>query len=650
MNLFRIVLCLLISITLSNGNLLFKKDGNTVIDITNSGDISFTGYYQEEQAFGTTSDDLKITEQSSPLVWTTNNNTLIKKRMFFNANFPNNGLVIKESGNIYTEIDIDGNMYAKADQTGALADPKINGGYTYSTKYYASTGTQYISRYQNPSSDYAISRRPDISDFYNSINSTWGFGGSSVPINGIAKIPNGSGKFPLAIFVHGNHSQFDFSDEGYIYLCELFASHGIIAATMDANFLNAGSSENDARAILHLEHVKQFKIWNEQSGHPLYGKVDMDKILLVGHSRGGEGAGHASYFNTLASIVPNSGDQAVPLDGSQGLGPYDFNLNICAIAPTNTQYTPVTGPTKIKDNYYILHGSRDGDVSNFQGFKTYDRAHPINLVNPAESANGFKSLLWIYGANHNYFNSTWNSEGSPTISRTEQQNVAKVMIGSMAYGLLLNKSGYLNSLKNHLFASTWLPATEYVSEYQDEERLFINHYEEDQDMTTLSPPVTGNNDWDLALSDEISFNSNSTADLYQETNGLRIKWNSSGDYYMMDNIEFPNGLGPESFQNLSLRVGQSVESENPDGGIQNYTIIIRDNYSSSASFEVSDFVPLLYPDDGVSSVKTVMQTLRIPISNIRSQGVDISSLASITFQFNKTAAGVVYIDEIQLTN
>jgi hypothetical protein len=44
--------------------------------------------------------------------------------------------------------------------------------------------------------------------------------------------------FPLAIFVHGNHDPLENSTPGYLYLTELLASYGIIAATIDANFLD----------------------------------------------------------------------------------------------------------------------------------------------------------------------------------------------------------------------------------------------------------------------------------------------------------------------------------------------------------------------------------------------------------------------------
>jgi hypothetical protein len=149
----------------------------------------------------------------------------------------------------------------------------------------------------------------------------------------------------------------------------LLASHGIIAATIDVNFLNGSNfGENDARAIVHLEHLKQFRSWNNMAGHPLHGRLDLNGILIVGHSRGGEAVGHASFFNRLAAIGP------VVLDGSAGLGPYRFGLSAAAaIAPTDRQFVPATGPTVVPDSYFIIHGSKDSDVFTFEGYHTYER-------------------------------------------------------------------------------------------------------------------------------------------------------------------------------------------------------------------------------------------------------------------------------------
>src|SRR4051794_19056535 len=105
--------------------------------------------------------------------------------------------------------------------------------------------------------------------------------------------------------------------------------------------------------------------------------------MIAGHSRGGEAVGHASVFNRLTSVQPDASSPPVALDGTAGLGPYQFRIVAAvAIAPTDGQYIPVSGPSRVADNYLILHGSRDDDVFNFPGYRTYDRSHPIDLQDP----------------------------------------------------------------------------------------------------------------------------------------------------------------------------------------------------------------------------------------------------------------------------
>lgn len=530
----------------------------------------------------------------------------------------------------------------------SLDDPKAPGSFSFSSVVYASEGDQKIPLYETPSSGYSIDRRLDISPFYDSVNDGyWIFNSTSVPINGMLSVPTGAGPFPLAIFVHGNHAHNEYSDPGYVYLCELLASHGILAATIDANFLNGSvTGENDARAILHLEHVRQFAIWNATPNHPLYGKVDLNQIMLVGHSRGGEGVGHAGYYNTY------SGNDPVPLDGSEGLGPYSFDLKaLVAIAPTDGQFQPSEGPTRVKDNYLIIHGSRDGDVSDFQGYKTYDRAHPIDLANPARDANGFKALGWIIGANHNYFNTAWGNDPifhDPLLTRSEQEDVAKVYISAMAQATLLGQRQYLKFLKNHNVGANWLPSSgAYVSQYQAANRLFINHYEEDTDPETLSPPLSGANTWSAADFSELSFDDWWFWWLYQETHGVRFSWSASSHYYQ---ASFSGaGLNAGGYGHLVLRIGQSHETGNPVDADQDLRIIIQDTTNESASFTVSSLSQLLYPDTWYYT-KMVMQTVRIPLNVVKAMGVDVNHIAFVKLVFDQVSDGIVYFDDIQLPN
>jgi hypothetical protein len=313
-----------------------------------------------------------------------------------------------------------------------LRNPGLPGDHSFDTVIYASPGSNYgsvpaLSQFQiydSPASDYQTGRI-NISAFANLGGSPWTFTETNVPLNGHICIPRGHGPFPLITFAHGNHDPLENSTPGYLYLCELLASHGIIAATIDVNFLNGFNfGENDGRAIVNLEHVNQFGIWNRTHQHPLHRKVDMNRIVLVGHSRGGEGVGHASLFNLLSSVQPDIFSPVVPLDGSAGLGPYRFQLSaVAAIAPTDRQYEPINGPTVVPDRYFLMHGSRDGDVSSFEGYNTYNRTHGVDLANPTVSDGKFKALLWVIGANHNHFNSVWTAEFGPatTLSRAEQE-------------------------------------------------------------------------------------------------------------------------------------------------------------------------------------------------------------------------------------
>src|SRR5262249_2360266 len=187
--------------------------------------------------------------------------------------------------------------------------------------------------------------------------------------------------------------------------------------------------------------------------------------------------------------------RVVALDGSVGLGPYHFALSlVAAIAPTDRQYIPLSGPTVVPDRYFLIHGSRDGDVSTFEGYNTYNRAHAVDLANPTVSDGKLKSLLWVYGANHNQFNSIWPSETPPatTMPRPAQEQIAKVHIGALAQGLLLPRREYLAVVRDHTTAVAWVPSgSDFVSQYQNSERVFFQHNQEGVLAPQISLPFQG---------------------------------------------------------------------------------------------------------------------------------------------------------------
>lgn len=314
----------------------------------------------------------------------------------------------------------------------------------------------------------------------------WGFGFDSLPVNGRVWYPDGSGPSPLVLIVHGNHNMKDFSDPGYAYLGELLASRGYIFASVDQNFLNGGlRNENDARGWMLLKHLEAWRMFNESAGGAFEGKVDMDHIALMGHSRGGEAVAVAAAFNRLAHYPD---DANVEFD-------FDFGIeSLVAIAPIDGQYEPMDRPTPLENvNYLVIHGSHDGDVSAFSGLRQYER------VRFTDGRPLFKAAIWMYRANHGQWNTVWGNQDwggrsarfldlRGLIDGEAQREFARVYLSAFLDATLKGKKEYLPAFADHRTIGAWLPRTMYVTRFQDHAFKALADYSEDVDVTTGTVP------------------------------------------------------------------------------------------------------------------------------------------------------------------
>jgi len=331
----------------------------------------------------------------------------------------------------------------------------------------------------------------------------WGFDRDELPLQGRVWYPAGDGPFPLVLIVHGNHSMYEYSDPGYQYLGELLASRGYILVSVDENFINGRiRQENDARGWLLLEHLKVWKAWNDPQnaerestdagdsepasvGAPTMfaGKVDMSRIALIGHSRGGEAVAVAAAFNTLP-YYPD--DATVPFD-------YNFDIGaVIAIAPVMGQYQPGGRYTDLFDvNYFVIHGANDGDVSSFNGAGQYEH------VTFSGGPYRFKSALYVMGANHGQFNQVWgdHDSGPPRgralstrslIAEQDQRKVAEVYISAFLEATLGGELGYLPLFADAREGRSWLPDTAYLVEFDDARSIKVATFDEDVDVTTAT--------------------------------------------------------------------------------------------------------------------------------------------------------------------
>lgn len=414
-----------------------------------------------------------------------------------------------------------------ASHTIAVASPAERGTFAVSRLYYGSGTDRNRAEYRD-SVTYKT-RAVDASPFASippaqakDRKKYWGFDLKQAPINGRVWYPEGAGPFPLALIVHGNHNPRDFSDPGYGYLGELLASRGVILASVDENFINGLSGENDGRAWLLLKHLEAFKRFTDSSAGPLAGKVDMTRIVLMGHSRGGEAAAHAATFNRL---------RYYPDDFKQR---FDFNFaikGVVAIAPVDGQYQPASQLMPLENvNYLLIHGSHDGDVSTFSGIRQFDR------LRFTDGRPHFKSIFYMYRANHGQWNSVWNNkDNGPRSGRNldlrtlipaeDQRRFGEVVISAFMEATLHGRTEYLPMFRDHRTAGRWLPKTMYATRFAESGYVPLAEFDEDVDLTTGMPGVTVSTD-SLATWREnvIPFRGRGTDN--QRNNAAWIGWNN----------------------------------------------------------------------------------------------------------------------------
>jgi dienelactone hydrolase len=309
----------------------------------------------------------------------------------------------------------------------------------------------------------------------------WGFSAAAVPMNGTVWYPDGQGPFPVVVAVHGNHDPLKDSEFGYDYLGQHLASHGMIFASIDQNFLNGitDGRENDARAALLLYHLHELVRQGRDSSTPLYGLVDNNRLAVMGHSRGGEAAVTSAIFNELG-ILPDNATVHFP--------PRIAIRSIIALAPIEGQYRPAQRSLMVeRADFLYLHGSADGDVD-------VDFASRF-LNRPGLSENNFRSGFWIYGANHAYFNSDWvnstNEYPVPAkfrLTPEEQQRLCRTVVNAFLHVSFGIEPGYQAFLEDWRTGRHWLPTTVYATRFHAGSDAVLADFSEDADPRTATAP------------------------------------------------------------------------------------------------------------------------------------------------------------------
>jgi len=493
----------------------------------------------------------------------------------------------------------------------------------------------------------------------------WGFGMDKLPLNGRVWYPDGAGPFPLVLIVHGNHEMTEFSDPGYRYLGELLASRGFIVASIDENFLNLGyfhdiPKQQAARGWLLLEHLRVWREWNSSAGNPFYGKVDVENVALVGHSRGGEAVATAALFNKL-SFYPD--DAAIRFH-------YGFPIKAAiAIAPVDGQYKPAGQWRVIDDiNYFTLQGANDADMSSFEGSRQWDH------VRLTGAGNYFKSELYVYRANHGQFNTVWGRTDAaaprnwflnlrPLLSGEEQRRIARVYISAFLEATLHNCREYIPLFEDYRRARQWLPDTLYINRYLDSSNKVIADFNEDADVTTTTIPggrLAGKN-LTIWREGRIPFRSGDRA-----YNGVFLGWNHRHENASYSITLPPGRATPQSVLTLAAAAYKDDDVEAGEkSGTTDFTVAMMAEDGAAARLPLSQFGVLLPPIE-VRFMKLelldrrfyknpsepVFQSIRLPLSAFAAKNTrfDPTKLKTVRFEFDRTPSREVIVSEIGLSD
>ncbi len=530
----------------------------------------------------------------------------------------------------------------------------------------------------------------------------WKMGPDSLALNGRVWYPKGKGPFPLVLMVHGNHLDRDYSDPGYDYLGKHFASHGMIAVSVDENFLNGAWSdfssgletENDCRGWLLLKHLEQWREWNLCDTVTFFNKVDMDRVVLIGHSRGGEAVSVASCFNSL----PFYPDNAKEL--------FDFNFNIrgiVAIAPVDGQYSPAGIPTPVADvNYFTIQGSMDADL------RSYDGLRQMRRVQFEDSAYHFAAGLYLHGANHGQFNRSWGifDQGYPgylflnrkaIIPVEQQEKVALVYLTAFVMESCYPGTGYLPLFKDYRSGRSWLPDLVQLNQFHESSATIVCAYEEDLDLSTGSYGVDSIVSSGLALWKEGRIPKKWGT---HRNNGVFLGWNNEkdsipGSYTIYldsslasqiegslaltflaadaqidpgkrlddDDEESEDEESDEESENSENDSGKAKKAKDEDDDEDpvpvDFMLVLTDTIGLEYRLKLGDFQYLqppikptvfkskLFWEDAESEV--TLQYVYLPLKNIKSisgRAVSAEAIRSISFVFDAEKEGTLLLDQL----
>lgn len=509
-------------------------------------------------------------------------------------------------------------------------------------------------------------------------------------VNGSVHFPaEDEGPFPLVVVVHGRHSTCRLADDqqrvlathvcpdaaplvepvdswkGYRYLAETLASHGFVVASVNANDVNdrdIPSSDAGAQARAQMIHATLDGFEALDRGEDPYrptpatatpardtslddaleGRVDEDRIGLLGHSRGGEGVARAVTYDRQVH------------DGTHGIDA------VFSLAPIDAVDVTPSGV-----DLAILLPYCDGDVFDLQGAHVFDRTRYTD-----RDPGVFKVQAVAMGANHNFYNSVWvddfddasgyedpfcgafRDEGGGRLTPEDQQRHGEALINAFFLESLTEGSAYADWLAGRAQAPAsacpggQAPCPELLHlTYQPPagDRLVLED--------ALEQPAPDENELGGSIQAE-GFANESVCEPercpgwnIQGAPSLTLTWETTAEYA----LEVPPAYGDvAAYAALSLRVGVNHGHAANEGTAPDVSLRVTDADGDQATVPLTDHTDALFNPPGEDNAKVTLNQARVPLSAFAAGGVDLEQVREVSLVADPASSGSLQVNDVML--
>jgi hypothetical protein len=364
---------------------------------------------------------------------------------------------------------------------------------------------------------------------------------------------------------------------------------------------------------------------NSNASSIFYNHIHVNKIALIGHSRGGGGALSAVNQNLIRA------------------SPYPI-LAAATISPVDFYVDPISSAVP----HVSLYGTWDGDLSRGHGHRLWNGG--------ARQAD--RVFAEVYGANHFHFTDNINyAYETEEITREQHHEISQGLFNAFLSKYVKGQNQY--SWPDYLTGEKRVNSVDYYMQYLSNQYLRVDDGSPLGSVTENN--LLGTNDGTTLILFNDKMLNDLTEHFYNEHEGLIIHWDDRGD---LVEFNFPT-QDVSSYSYLSFRVSQrhGFTLLNNLDERKNFGVNIADGAGTSNTVLIENYQGALqYPDlsGSISSTspyqyKNIMRSYRIPLEHFT--GTDFTQINKVTFIFDQAyvdgfdnESGAIALDDLEFSN